>query len=140
MSEYETDSLAWSEEQAALLRRMASGETTVTPDWANIIEEIETVGLNSLRACRSLLIQALAHDLKAAAWPNTQYVGRWRHDAETFRMEAREVFTPSMRQRLDLDAIYRRALRELPDTIDGAPPLPAPPECPVTLEELLGLD
>ncbi len=42
-----------------------------------------------------------------------------------------------MRQRLDLARIYRRALRGLPDTIDGQPPLPVPEMCPVTLEELL---
>ena len=97
------------------------------------------MGLNSLRACRSLLVQAVAHDLKAAAWPDSQHVARWRHDAENFRLDAREVFAPSMRQRLDMEAIYRRALRELPPEIDRRPPLPLPERCPATLEELLAL-
>jgi hypothetical protein len=44
-----------------------------------------------------------------------------------------------MAQREELDAaeLYRRALRRLPDMIDGVPPLPLPEACPVTLEELL---
>lgn len=141
MSGYDTDILEWSERQTALLRRIAAGEPpNETPDWDNIIDELGDVGLNSLRACRSLLMQAIAHQLKAAAWPASNHAARWRHDAETFRLDAREVFTPSMRQRLDIDAIYRRALRELPPEIDGQKPIPPPPLCPITLAELLGED
>jgi hypothetical protein len=33
--------------------------------------------------------------------------------------------------------LYRRALRRMPETIDGQPPLPVPEACPVTLDELL---
>lgn len=136
---YDVDVLEWSERQAALLRRIAVGAATnEAPDWDNIIEELTDVGRNSLRACRSLLMQAIAQEMKAKAWPDSEYVARWRHDAANFRLDAREVFTPSMRQRLDLDAIYRRALRELPLEIDGKKPLPAPPVCPMPLAELLG--
>ncbi|WP_428492311.1 hypothetical protein [Rhodopila sp.] len=46
-----------------------------------------------------------------------------------------------MRQRLDLNRIYRQALRALPETIDGQPPLPVslavPEVCSATLDELL---
>jgi Domain of unknown function DUF29 len=34
-------------------------------DWANVVEEIESVGRSELRACVSLLLQALIHMLKA---------------------------------------------------------------------------
>ncbi len=139
MNDYETDVLAWSERQSALLRRIAAGERVNDRDldWSHIAEEIEDVGLSGLRAFRSLLVQALAHDMKAAAWPATAYVARWRHDAETFRLDAREVFAPSMRQKIDIEAIYRRALRELPPEIDGQKPLPLPATCPATLDELI---
>ncbi len=138
---YEADILEWSERQSELLRQIAAGTApNEPPDWNNIIEELAEVGRNSLRACRSLLVQAIAHEMKAAAWPTTEYVARWRHDAANFRLDAREVFTPSMRGRLDLEAIYRRALRELPLEIDGTPPLPLPPTCPMTLDELLAED
>ena len=55
-------------------------------------------------------------------------------------MEAADTFTPSMRQRLDVEKLYARALRLLPDTIDDQEPLPEPQECPVTLDELLSDD
>ena len=71
MGEYDSDILAWSDRQGALLRRIASGERVndADLDWPNIAEEIETVGRNELRACQSYLVQALAHMLKAEEWP-----------------------------------------------------------------------
>ena len=42
-----------------------------------------------------------------------------------------------MRQRIDLDRIYRQALRALPETMDGVAPDAVAEVCPVTLEELL---
>ena len=80
---YETDILAWSEEQARRLLRVAANDrrNDESPDWANIVEEIESVGRSQLSAVRSLLIQALAHDLKAEAWPLSQGVSGWRAEA-----------------------------------------------------------
>ena len=43
-----------------------------------------------------------------------------------------------MRQRIDVETLYRRALRGLPESLDGQPPLPVPDACPFTLDELLG--
>ena len=43
-----------------------------------------------------------------------------------------------MRKKFDLADLYRRALDAWPDTLDRQPPLPVPPVCPVTLDELLG--
>jgi hypothetical protein len=45
-----------------------------------------------------------------------------------------------MRQRIDIAGLYAKALRALPDTIDGQPPLPVPGVCSVTLDELLSDD
>jgi hypothetical protein len=45
-----------------------------------------------------------------------------------------------MRQKIDVNAIYAKALRLLPEKIDGQPPLPVPEQCPVTLDELLSED
>jgi hypothetical protein len=135
---YEADILLWSEQQRDLLRRVAAGEpVNEIPDWPNIIEEIESVGNEQRFAVESLLMQALIHMLKAEAWPLSRDVPHWQAEARVFRGTAQSRFTPSMRQKIDLERIYRRALRGLPDTIDGQPPLPVPPVCPVTLDELL---
>ena len=138
MSEYDTDILVWSEHQTELLRRIAAGEqVNEAPDWTNIIDEVESVGSEQLHAVQSLLVQALLHMLKAEAWLLSPAAPGWRAEAVRLRGDAADRFSPSMRQRIDLAKLYRRALRALPDTIDGQPPLPAPQECPVTLDELM---
>lgn len=137
---YEADVYEWSQQQAALLRRRAAGELVneAELDWPNIAEEIESVGSEQLHSVEGLLLQALVHDLKAEAWPLAPDVEKWRSDARLFRAQASLRFAPSMRQRLDLAKLYAKALRAMPDTIDGQPPLPVPATCPVTPDELLG--
>ena len=135
MSDYDTDILLWSEQQADALRRRAANEL----DWDNVAEEIEDVGKSQLRAVASHLVQALLHDLKAEAWPLSLDVPHWRAEARGQRDEAREAYAPSMKDRPDLavEKLYRRALRRMPDTIDGQAPLPAQTECPFgSIEEL----
>jgi hypothetical protein len=132
---YDEDILLWSEQQADALRRRALNEI----DWENVAEEIVDVGRSELRAVASHLVQALSHDLKAEAWPLSREASHWRAEARGQRDDARAAFTRSMAQQEELDVaeLYRRALRRLPDMIDGVPPLPLPETCPVTLEELL---
>jgi hypothetical protein len=134
---YQTDVLLWSEHQRDLLCRLAAGEqVNETPDWPNIIEEIESVGSESRFAVESLLLQALIHMLKAKAWPQRPEVPHWEADVRTFREQAESRFTPSMRQRIDLAKIYRKALRGLPTSIDSQPPLPVQQTCEYTLDQL----
>ena len=55
----------WSEDQAALLRRLAAGErVNDLVDWPNVIEEIESVGNEQIHAVSSLLTQAIIHRLE----------------------------------------------------------------------------
>lgn len=124
---YDADVLEWSEHQARLLRQHVAGQAGEAPDWSNIIEEIESVGASQLAAVRSNLMQALIHDLKCEAWPLARSVPHWRAEARVFRGNAADLFAPSMRQRIDMDALCRRALRGLP--------LPA--ACEVTLDQML---
>src|SRR5689334_4387815 len=108
---YETDILVWSEEQAALLRRLAAGgRVNDLIDWHNVVEEIESVGNEQLHAVSSLLIQAIAHRLKVMAWPGARDADNWGAEAERFAGDAADRFVPSMRQRLNLAHIYRRAV------------------------------
>jgi hypothetical protein len=138
MSDYDTDILIWSERQSALLRRVGAGEKVNDQvDWENVAEEIESVGSEQLHAVTSLLVQALVHMLKAEAWSLSGEVPHWQAEARRFRDDAADRFAPSMRQRIDVAKLYRRALRAMPETIDGQGPLPVPVECPVTLDELL---
>ena len=130
---YDDDILTWSEQQAELLRRRSANAL----DWDNLAEEIEDVGRSQLRAVESHLVQALLHDLKVAAWPLSRDVPHWRAEARGHRDDARAALTPSMAQRIDVSALYRRALRRMPETNDEQPPLPVPESCPQRLDDLL---
>src|SRR3954451_19817429 len=118
---YDADVFEWSRQQAALLRRRAAGELVneADLDWRNIAEEIESVGNSQLRAVRSLLVQALLHDLKAEAWPLSPHVDGWRAEATRFRGDAADSYSASMRQHIDVAKLYRRALAAMPHRIDG---------------------
>lgn len=136
---YGADVLEWSECQARLLRQHVAGEAGYeAPDWAKIIEEIESLGRSQIDAVASWWRQAFLYDLKAAAWPLLRDVPVWQGKAFGLRAQARDKYRPSMRQRLDVAGLYADALSALPGTIEGQPPLPVPTACPVTLDELLG--
>ena len=136
---YERDALAWAAQQAELLRRLAAGERlNAAVDWPHVIEEVQDVGLSELRACRSLLRQALVHLLKLHAWPDSAAAAHWRDEAGAFLADAEDRFTPSMRQRLELDELYARALHLAQAATDATGVgRPLPEACPFTLEELL---
>jgi hypothetical protein len=135
---YWDDTLAWSEQQAALLRRVASGERVNDVDWAHVIEEIEDVGKSEQRACESLLVKAFEHLLKIRGWPSCEAVPHWRGEVLGLLRGAARAFSPSMRQKIDLASLYEEA-RDIvaEDRIDGAPAGPLPPACPFTLDALL---
>lgn len=134
---YETDILEWSEQQAALLRRLAKGERVNDQvDLANVVEEIESVGNEQRHALGSHQIQALLHMLKAEAWPEARDRPHWQAEARGPRNDARRRLAPNMRSRINLDALYRDALGRLPEIHDRKTLLPVPQTCPVTLDEL----
>ena len=139
---YDRDALAWSEHQASLLRRLAAGERlNESVDWPNIIEEVEAVGRSELRACESLLRQALFHLLKIHAWPGSHSAAHWRAETRGFLFEAGRAFSPSMRQRISVPELYASALAQVADDTDESGPanlLQA--DCPLTLDDLLDGD
>lgn len=137
---YDTDTLTWSERQAALLRRIAAGERVndLDLDWPNIIEEVESVGRSDLHAVESWLTQAFLHDLKAQGWPQSRDAPLGRAEARLFRRQAKRRFTESMRQRIDLSGLHKDALAGLPEMMEGQLPLPVAPTRAVTLDELFG--
>lgn len=62
MADYDTDLLLWSERQAALLRRMGAGERVNDQvDWANVAEEVESLGVSQRHQLRSRLGTILLH-------------------------------------------------------------------------------
>ncbi len=137
---YHRDIVAWSQAQADRLRRMAAGEKVNDLDWANLIEEVESVGHSQVQAVESLLLQALIHAMKAAAWPDNPARNHWRGEIRIFLINARKRFTPSMAQLLDVAEIHADALDAAGESGFEHPAVPLRRTTDLTLEELLGRD
>lgn len=135
---YETDVLAWSNEQARLLRAGQFGLL----DLEHIAEEIEDVGKSEQRELASRLAVLMAHLLKWHYQPERQSA-RWQRTIK----EQRRALTfhlkqvPSLQTRLAdaewLGAIWADAItRAIEETGMGG----FPEECPWAVADLLSQD
>ena len=110
---YDEDILVWSEQQAAALRSLASRRDLPNElDLANVIEEIEDVGRSDFHAVDShvrIILGSSGACLGAILVPGIAPLGcgsrHWRVEL------LRAHHTQSMRGRLDMDSLWRRALR-----------------------------
>jgi hypothetical protein len=139
---YDTDIVSWSARQADLLRRLAGGERINDQiDWANVIEEIESVGSEQRFAVESLLTNIIRHQLQIAAWPEAQAVQHWRHESAGWRVQVRRRLqrNPALRPVIvaELSDLYRDAIEAMYTEMDGVPRPAVPAECPFTLDGLL---
>jgi hypothetical protein len=115
---YDTDTFAWSEQQAALLRRVAAGERlNVAPDWPNIAEEIETLGKNQARELASRIAVILEHLIKLEASPSSDPRPSWRATIRRQRAEIDRLLAdaPSLRARVGLLIAAELAAASLTD-------------------------
>lgn len=98
---HETDVVAWSERQSALLRRVAAGEQVNEHiDWANIIDEVETVGRSERAALQSHIAVVIEHLIKLQASPATEPRNGWKESVLRARsvIEANLEDNPSLRR------------------------------------------
>ena len=138
---YDSDILAWSETQADLLRRVASGQRVNGVDWEHVVEEIADVGLSQLSAVNSLLRQAILHLLKGYLWPDDPGCRHWRTEIGAFLDDAADRFAPSMRQRIDVAKLWRQAKSNMArGNADDQAFVQRPDACPWTLDDLLAND
>lgn len=135
---YETDVLAWSNEQARLLR---TGQFSLL-DLEHIAEEIEDVGKSEQRELASRLAVLMAHLLKWRYQPERQSASWQRTIKEQRRALAFHLKqVPSLQTRLAdgewLGAIWADAItRAIEETGMGG----FPEECPWAVADLLSQD
>lgn len=134
---YDTDVLAWSEQQADLIRRLGRGERVNGVDWENVAEEIESVGLSELHSVQSFLDQILMHLLKINAWPTSDAVNHWEGEVEGFQEEATRRFVPSMRPRINVARQYSKAMKRSKRIVPAERWAHWPVDCPFTLDDLM---
>jgi hypothetical protein len=102
MSNYATDVLTWSVEQADLLRRRAAGELVNDSalDWPNIAEEIESVGNAERYRIQSHIGTVIEHLVKLQASPTIDPRNGWKTTVRNARrgIERSLKTSPSLRR------------------------------------------
>ena len=119
---YDTDVVAWSERQAALLRRVAAGENiNGQVDWPNIIDEVETVGRSERAALRSHIGVVLEHLIKLQASPATDPRNGWKTSIVRARLKIERDLKDSPCLRLEVSGMIldetRSAQKEVAATL-----------------------
>jgi hypothetical protein len=142
---YLTDILAWSEQQAGALRELASRrDLPNTLDLTHVAEEIEDVGLSELNGVKSRIRLILGHAVKCLDEPQGQSVPHWLAEIGNWQSDLADRFSASMRQRIGMDVLWQRALRQaaLDLAAQGVRQKPlleqlAQAPCPLSLDDVL---
>lgn len=140
---YEADFYAWTEEQAALLRRMAEERVNTRLDLENLAEEVTDLGNNVLEVVEGNLVQVVVHLLKLEWSPQRDPRNHWTAELAAFRGNAlrRLERAPSARKRVDLGRVYRDAVRIVRPYFGGIGMMPDfLIDCPYTIDEMLDHD
>jgi hypothetical protein len=138
---YDSDILAWSEQQATALRQLAKRRDLPNDiDLDNVVEEIESVGRSQLERVESFIRLILAHVAKAVSQPDAPSMDHWHIECAAWQDDLAGAFAPSMRQRIDMDALWVRALKQAGIALKvhgGSLVSNLQGPCPVSLDDLL---
>jgi uncharacterized protein DUF29 len=139
---YDDDILLWSEQQAAAIRRLGRNAREIPNelDIENVAEEIESVGRSELAAVESYLELIFVHLIRLAVEPDSTSVRHWRGEIVAFHANARRRYAPSMRQRMDVNALWGTAREQSLLAYEGAEHervVALSTEAPFGLDELL---
>ncbi len=84
---YERDFIAWTEQQARVLREAAANRTNLALDWENLIEEVEGLGRSQYLGVASRVARIIEHLLKLEYSPAREPRLGWRATVRTARSE-----------------------------------------------------
>ena len=144
---YDTDFYAWTQEQAAALRRMAEARVNTELDLEHLAEAIEDMGGSDLRALESDLGRVIEHLLKLEHSPAPDPRRKWALSTVEHRSRAqREIRKSGTLRRMlpellpDAWTSARKVAGKAMELFDGFDPATLPAECPYTLEQILDDD
>lgn len=141
--DYDRDFFAWTQHQAKLLRTLGKMRAAYPEglDLAQVAEEIEGSGSADLNAVKSVIRQILVHLIKVTSDPDGRVNRHWRSEVVAFGADLSDRYTPSMRQLLDMQQLWSKALRTSEVLLQEhgsklAPGIPL--ECPFDVETFVG--
>ena len=99
---YETDTVAWSEHQAAALRAGARGGSNQLLDWDNLAEEIEELAKSLRRRLRSQIGRIIQHQVKLEYSPAIDPRKGWRRTIRLARLDIDRILeeSPSLKREI----------------------------------------
>ena len=111
---YDDDIYAWAQQQAATLRRLAETRRDLPNDLdlENISEEMEDLGSTRKDAAECFIRLILVHLVKLVSVQRPPRANHWRKEFVTFHSELLAKLTRSMWVGIDLEMLWRRALKE----------------------------
>ncbi len=115
-SPYDSDLVAWSAEQARVLREAGRQRVNLPVDWDNVAEEIDSLGKSERRTLSSRIGTVIEHLLKLELSPATNPAAVWRDTIRRTRRDITKILidSPSLRREIpDMIAQEFKAAREL---------------------------
>lgn len=92
---YERDFFLWTQRQAAELRHAAEHRANLPLDFANLAEEVESLGKSDRRAVTNHLATVIEHLLKLENSPAQPPRAGWRRSARDARTQLRLILRDS---------------------------------------------
>lgn len=143
---YDDDFALWCEAQA---RALAAGDGAAL-DWANLAEEIDSLGKSQRNALESRLAVIIEHLLKLAYGRNRDPAGKWRSSVQAQRVAVRRLLrqNPSLRSLVrtcaeqeyaDVRLLTLTAFEEYEPALRDEYDADLPTTLPYTPEQLLNL-
>jgi len=141
---YDTDFLAWTEQQAAALRRMAAARANTELDLRHLAELLDDMGASERRALESDLACIIEHLLKLEHSPAEAPRVKWRLSVIEHRSRAQSALSdsPSLKGRLPglLAGAWKRARAKAALALasyDGVDAETLPARCPYETDQML---
>ena len=107
---YDSDLVAWSAEQARVLREAGRQRINLPIDWENVAEEIESLGRSERRTLGSRIGTVIERLLKLEVSPATDPAAVWRDTIRRTRQEIAEILEESPSLRREVPEIAARQL------------------------------
>jgi hypothetical protein len=118
---YETDFVAWTQEQAAELRRLRDARINTRLDLDLLAEEVEDLGSELRFAVRSHVARIIEHLLKIGYSPAHEPRHGWRRSVRNARDEVEQRMTPTVRRDVEkqLLNLFEKARRNVADSLEA---------------------
>lgn len=138
---YDHDFYAWTQDQAAALRRAADMRINLPGvDLQHLAEEIEDLGNDTLEKIEGLVVQIIVHLLKLDRCPDADPRRHWRGEVATWRntVKRRSKRSPTALSRLNIAELHADAVSQIrAEHGDQSWAADLPAECPFDLDRIL---